>query len=274
MIKFACFFCLIGLGPIPFTFANDQQTSLERGSYLVQKMLSCTHCHGEDLGGAEGITIGGFISNAPNITNDADSGLGSWSDNEIISSIRNGIRPDGTNIGAPMPIDIYRNLADSDLRAIVAYLRSIPQVQRTVKATQTTIKTRKAHDQKVEHVIGPDFDDPISRGQYIYNLTYCTHCHNPRGKMSHLVGAGGTPFKQEDGAVIYSSNLTPSGNLPNYTDNELAKLIRTGQRPDGSMVLPPMPAGLYTKLSDQDINDLILFLRNLTAAETPSQTAN
>ena len=51
---------------------------------------------------------------------DDETGIGTWSDEEIIRGIRDGLRPDGTLIGPPMPSTLYRNISDNDMRAIVA----------------------------------------------------------------------------------------------------------------------------------------------------------
>ena len=69
-----------------------------------------------------------FIANAPNITQDKVTGIGSWTDAQIIAAIREGRRPDGSIIGPPMPIGLYRGLSDTDVNAIVAYLRTVKPV--------------------------------------------------------------------------------------------------------------------------------------------------
>jgi hypothetical protein len=62
----------------------------------------------------------------PNITQDIETGIGGWSDQEIIAAIREGRRPDGSIIGPPMPINLYRAMSDGDVEALVAYLRAVP----------------------------------------------------------------------------------------------------------------------------------------------------
>ena len=66
------------------------------------------------------------------ITNDAETGVGKWTDAQLIRAIREGIRPDGTVIGPPMPIGFYRGMADADVKAIVAWMRAQPAVQNKV----------------------------------------------------------------------------------------------------------------------------------------------
>ena len=113
--------CWMGIGSA--TMGADDAL-LERGTYLVEGISACGNCHtprdkatGENLegmayAGSFVITEPGFDAFAPNITMDVATGIGSWSDEEIIVAIRDGLRPDGTLIGPPMPSPFYRTMSD------------------------------------------------------------------------------------------------------------------------------------------------------------------
>ncbi|MGB1388885.1 MAG: c-type cytochrome, partial [Paracoccaceae bacterium] len=113
------------------------ETLVERGEYLVQGIAGCGNCHTpmgpngpvweQDLGGRLVEKIDAFTAIAPNIT--PGGRVASWSDAELARAIREGIRPDGSLIGPPMPYAMYRGLSDRDLSAIVAYLRTVPAVE-------------------------------------------------------------------------------------------------------------------------------------------------
>jgi len=109
---------------------------LDRGRYLMEGIVACGNCHTPK--GPDGAPLhdkelsGGFAIDAPifhavasNITPDKATGIGNWTDAEIIDAIRNGKRPDGSIIGPPMPIAFYRGMSDSDVKAIVAYLQTL-----------------------------------------------------------------------------------------------------------------------------------------------------
>jgi len=129
------------------TLAVRAETPLERGTYLMQSIVACGNCHTPKDGDGKPIAdrelAGGFVIDAPvfhsvspNITPDKETGIGNWTDDQIVDAIRNGKRPDGTIIGPPMPIAYYRNLSDSDVRAIVAYLRTVKPIKnKTEKST-------------------------------------------------------------------------------------------------------------------------------------------
>lgn len=103
------------------------ETDLERGRYLMNGVVACGNCHTpqtpdgpnnalELAGGFPIVMPGVFTAYAPNITPDVETGLGGWSDEDIIRAIREGVRPDGSIIGPPMPIEVYRGLSDRDAR--------------------------------------------------------------------------------------------------------------------------------------------------------------
>ena len=114
---------------------------LERGKYLMEGVVACGNCHfargdkGQPL--FEKGLSGGMLFNEPpfkaeaaNITPDRDTGIGKWTDARLTKTIREGVRPDKTVIGPPMPNEFYRYLSDADLAAIIAYLRALPQHSR------------------------------------------------------------------------------------------------------------------------------------------------
>jgi mono/diheme cytochrome c family protein len=122
---------------------------LQRGAYLVNTMAACGRCHtprdahgnpiaAMDLAGGfefdDGV-IGHVVG--PNITPGRETGIGKWSEGQIIVALRYATRPDGTLIGAPMPIAAYRDISDSDLTAIAKYLRSLRPIRHPVGRTHT-----------------------------------------------------------------------------------------------------------------------------------------
>lgn len=118
---------------------------IARGRYLTT-IMGCNDCHtpgtfygapdmGRKLSGSELGWQGPWgVSYARNLTPDKATGLGSWTDEQIITAIRQGRRPDGTPILPPMPWPDFAAMTDDDVKAIVAYLRSVPAVHHAVPA--------------------------------------------------------------------------------------------------------------------------------------------
>ena len=121
-----------------FATTAAAQTPLERGTYLMRGIVACGNCHtqntpqgpmpGMELAGGTKFEEGFGIAYASNITPDPETGIGKWTDAQIITAIREGKRPDGSIIGPPMPSSLYRDVSDDDVKAIVAYLRTVKPV--------------------------------------------------------------------------------------------------------------------------------------------------
>ena len=126
------------------------ETPLERGTYLMKSVVDCGNCHstrGPDGRFVEGMELAGglvindevFTAHVPNITPDEETGIGAWTDEQIILAIRDGKRPDGSLIGPPMPFSQYRGMSDNDVKAVVAYMRSVPPVKNVVPKSEYRI---------------------------------------------------------------------------------------------------------------------------------------
>jgi hypothetical protein len=85
-----------------------------------------------ELAGATDFSEKTVTAYAPNTTPDKATGIGHWTDAQIIASIREGRRSDGSIIGPPMPIGRYRGLSDREVQTIAACLRSLPAVDHKV----------------------------------------------------------------------------------------------------------------------------------------------
>ena len=133
---------LAAIGSPPAGAADSKL--VERGKYLVT-IGSCTDCHTpghflgkpdlkRQLGGSEvGFEIPGVgVFYGPNLTPDAETGLGRWSEQDIVTAIRTGQRPDGRTLAPIMPWANLAALTDSDAAAIAAYLKSLPPVKNKV----------------------------------------------------------------------------------------------------------------------------------------------
>lgn len=253
------------------------ETPLERGTYLMQSLVACGNCHtpkgpqgdipGMELAGMAPIDVREqYTANAPNITQDKETGIGAWSDEEIIAAIREGKRPDGSIIGPPMPIGLYSRMSDSDVKAIVAYLRTVKPVKNAVPKSEYKIPLPPSYGPPVANVADVPKDDKVAYGAYLAGpIAHCIECHSPmsdRGPdIEHRLGAGGLDFNGPWG-VSHSANITPTG-IADKADAEVKVMIRRGVRPDGSHMMPPMPYPYYARMSDEDLDAIVTYLRSL-----------
>jgi len=253
-------------------------TPLERGTYLVQGLAACGNCH--DTRGPDGQPVPGmemagmahffdlpeFNISTPNITPDPETGIGNWTDEQIITAIREGRRPDGRMLGPFMPFEVYRDLSDTDVQAIAAYLRSLPPVRNEVPRSEFHIPIPDSYGPPVGKVPDVPRDDPVAYGAYLAGpIAHCIVCHTPMGEMgpdfTNQLGAGGQQFPGPWGLSV-SRNITPTG-LRGWTDDEIKNMITEGMRPDGSGMMPPMGYPYYANTSEEDLDAIVAYLRSL-----------
>jgi mono/diheme cytochrome c family protein len=262
------------------TAANGfAETPLERGTYLMSSIVACGNCHtpkgpngkaieGKELAGGDPIDAPVFHAVPPNITPDKETGIGNWTDDQIINAIRNGKRPDGTTIGPPMPIAFYRDMSDTDVKAIVAYLRSVKPISNKLEKSTYKIPLPAAYGPPVTHVADVPRTNAVAYGKYLATgLGHCMDCHTPdvQGRPDFTrMGAGGNEFGAPNGGLIISANLTPGNpqGIAGWTNDQIKIALTTGMRPDRPLVRL-MAFDWYKNMSNADLNDLVAFLRSL-----------
>ncbi len=114
-----------------FEGAPPAEQTVTSGQALVQS-LACASCHGADLSGSES-PIGKLGAYAANLTPDPETGLGSWSDDDIARAVRTGVDDDDAALCETMPR--FGTLSDEQAAALVAYLRSLPPIAHDVPAS-------------------------------------------------------------------------------------------------------------------------------------------
>ncbi len=262
------------LGALPL--AAGAETPVERGEYLVQGPAGCGNCHtpmgpegfitDQDLGGRLVEENPMFTAYAPNIT--PGGRIADWSDADLARAIREGLRPDGTIIGPPMPFPMYRGLSDDDVGAIVAYLRTVPAVENEVPESVYNIPLPPAYGPPVESVAAIPRGVTVEYGAYLAGpVAHCMECHTPMGEQGPLLdtdlGRGGFEFHGPWGISVAANLTSHDDGLAEYSDEELATMITEGVHLDGTPMRPPMPYGYFAGMTDDDVAAIILYLRSL-----------
>ena len=272
------------VGVVLAPLARADETPLERGKYLMSSVVACGNCHtpkgpsgraiaDQELAGGNEFDAPVFHAVTPNITPDKETGIGNWTDEQIVNAIRNGKRPDGTTIGPPMAIPFYRGMSDTDVHAIVAYLRTVKPIGNKVEKSTYKMPLPVAYGPVVTKVPDVPRTDKVAYGKYLATgLGHCMECHTPqvngRADMTRM-GAGGNQYASPIGGIIMSANLTPGNpnGIAGWTDEQVKTAIRTGNRPDRPLVRL-MAFDWYKTMSDEDLDDLVAFLRTLTPVKT------
>jgi len=256
--------------------ANAQSDAVKRGDYLVNTIMTCGNCHtpkgppaaiaGRDFSGGLSWDEVPFKVTAPNITQDKDTGIGGWSDAEIRTLLRAGVRPNGVQIAEVMPTAFYGIVTEKDMDAIIAYLRTLKPVANKVadpiyKMLIPHARFPGAETPYTEAMMS----EPAKKGFYLATIGHCMECHTPMGprgrEWGDKMGAGGFKFPGPWGEST-SRNITPKV-LGAWTDAEIKTAITAGVSKDGSKLKPPMGFQYYDHMTGADLDAVVAYLRTV-----------
>ena len=186
-----------------------------------------------------------------------------------------GVRPNGAKLAFVMPYPLYKALTPRDLDAVVAYMRSVAPINAQVapplyKSEQIAYTYPGAEQPMTER----DLRDPVKRGLYLANLGHCMQCHAERHNdiPNYRTGAGkgGRVFKTPMGMAT-ASNITShrTKGLGAWSDAEIKRALTEGVSRDGRPLAITMAtyAQYYKRLTDEDLNALVAWLRTLPPLE-------
>ncbi len=257
---------------------------IERGKYLAA-LGGCASCHtpmgpdGPDFsksgGGGMKVTEkfpgGEFTWIGANITSH-DNGIGTWTDEQVMIAIREGVRPDGRKLLPIMPYPLYNSLTDDDTRALVAFLRTLPPVDSKIEQVDNKLPP-EAYPPVGKPPNTPIPDDTAGKGAYYAAIMHCVMCHTPmtdQGPDMSKAFAGGFPMElpPEFGTgVLYSSNITsdPATGIGKWTEAQIIDAVRKATRPDGKPILGPMMFYVpsWSQMTDDDAMALATFIKAL-----------
>lgn len=226
---------------------TDQKEGVARGQYIFAVAGGCA-CHSEPKGthnaGARAFPIPLGTVYSTNLTSDKETGLGGWTDQQIIDAITKGLRKDGSRILPVMPYGAYSGMAQEDLRALVAYLRTLKPVKKPTPDLKAPPLTRSLGTAAWLKAFGTFHNSPptapksgIERGKYLTDhVAICGDCHTPRNsigvpnKTLNLAGAS-----KDIGPLGESvPNITPDKEtgIGDWSRDEIAELLLKGVKPD------------------------------------------
>ncbi|HET7543841.1 MAG TPA: c-type cytochrome [Polyangiaceae bacterium] len=269
--------------------ASVDPAVVERGRYLVEGPAHCADCHGArpaaglppentaPLSGGYEFKLPPGVFRVPNITSDAETGIGRYSDRDLARILRYGVRPDGT---AVLPFMPFAELADDDLTAVISYLRATQPVHHEVPAHEVNLLGNVVRAWLLTPVgpkNAPEKHAPrgavAENGRYLaHHVANCVSCHTRMDmrtgeRVGPLFGGGGEhPALDGSKKTYLSPNLTPDprwGWMEGWDESAFAARLRSGVGREGS----PMPWRALKELSEEDARAIFLYLRSLPKAE-------
>lgn len=258
--------------PLPtheFTAPSDSQ-SIARGEHFVRAIGKCGDCHGQDFGGAVGIDDPaiGYVW-VPNLTSGRGGIPSATSAATWERAIRHGLGPDGRRL-VMMPSNEFQFISDEDLGTVIAYLKSVPPVDRDRLPRKLGPVARalyaagefplfpNAYVTHAEEVVPSVAADTTARyGKYLADIG-CSGCHGV------TYGGGKIPGTPPDWPP--PANLTPTG-IGHYTYEGFRNALLTGNRPDGSAINPFMPFNATKLMTEVEMQAVWNYLRTLPPRE-------
>ena len=261
---------------------GDTVGLVARGEYIVRNVAVCGQCHAEEpRRNRDGPLSGGMefsnrrigTARASNLTPDSATGLGAWSDAEIVRALRNGQSKDGRLLIPVMPYEWFHGMSDRDALAVARYLHGLPPVRNEVRQSPNFWfrlgKLLFLGPKPPISTAAPPQGATVEYGAYVsQHVALCADCHTPRS------GIRAAPDRQRlfagmtdppGGFPANPSNLTPDSatGIGEWSEEQFLRTLRTGVNPQGDSLHPFMPWREVRRMSDGDLRAIYRFLRSV-----------
>ncbi|HXV79015.1 MAG TPA: cytochrome C [Candidatus Binatia bacterium] len=278
--------CLLLFGALllfsVWAHAQTDKNLIAKGQYIFAVAGGCA-CHSDPKdtphagGRAFPIPLGTVYST--NITPDKETGLGAWTDQQIHDAMVAGVSRDGSKILPVMPFEVYSGMAEEDLKAMIAYLRTLKPVKKATPPLKTWVPfIRSVVTPGYLKIFGRFSNSPavapksgIERGRYLADhVSLCGDGHTPRNfigvpqRSLYLAGSSAeTGFLGED-----VPNITPDKEtgIGDWRREDIAYLLRTGTKPDLDNVQGLMAEVIehgYKNMTEEDALAIADYLKSI-----------
>jgi mono/diheme cytochrome c family protein len=294
------FWILVGPGPLAFARGEkvavadyragnptgapaslSNASLVERGEYLA-RAADCKVCHsvpgGKEFAGGLGINLPFGTLYSTNITADAETGIGKYSDQDFLNALHRGRRRDGARLYPAMPYTSYTYITDADGLAIKAYLFSLVPVRVAAPANTLMFPFNQrwamgfwsamfSEDARFE----PDTARSAewNRGAYLAEaLAHCGECHTPRNLAFALDNR-----KKFAGALTagwHAFNITSdtAAGVGAWSDEDLSAYLSTGHAKGHGTASGPMGEVVdqsTSQFAPEDVRAVVAYLRSVPA---------
>jgi len=256
--------------PVDNIVIPSDEESIAAGEHWVK--AECIGCHGDDLSGGVFLEAPFAIIDSKNLTPGLGGSGSEFTDQDWVRAIRHGINPEGLSL-IVMPAQSFWYFSDKDLGNIIAYLKTLPPVDKVTREPSFNPlgKAMLAAGvfgnsitvaETIDHETRPG-TPPVAvtseYGLYLVNVSSCKNCHGP-----DLSGG-----KSAEPTAKNAPNLTPGGELIAWEAADFINTLRTGITPFGQKLDPrQMPWEHYKNFSDNELTAIFRFLESLPKLET------
>jgi mono/diheme cytochrome c family protein len=242
--------------------------SVERGRHLATTIGQCVDCHGANLAGRVFLDSPGVARlSSANLTSGAGGVGGTFTDVDWVRALRHGVGPNGKPL-LVMPAQNFTALSAEDLGAVIAYVKSVPPVNRVPESSSVQLLGRvlflagqidalsaESIDHSAKAPAAPPPGATAEYGRYLVRVGGCSDCHG-----ANLAG-GPIPGTPPD--TPPAANITPGGEISAWSDADFVKTLRTGVNPAGHPLNTFMPWKYLGQLSDTELRAIYLYLKTV-----------
>jgi len=244
---------------------SADEESVARGEHLARTIAHCGYCHGDNFEGGylinnpgkEGIVV------APNLTSGKGGIGGTFTDEDWVRAIYHGVNDEGRSV-IIMPSLFFNNMSEDDLVSVVAYMKTLPPVDNELPETKPGLMlyaligagpiakemSARVVDHEAPFATAPAEGETAEYGEYLISIGQCRACHG-----ENLAGG------QVSRSSPLAPNLTPGGNLANFTDEVFINFVRLRQSED-------MPFKYFANLTDDELSAIWMYLQSQPALAT------
>ncbi|CFR10826.1 putative cytochrome C [Yersinia frederiksenii] len=279
---------LLALGCAASGHASADANLIARGEYLT-KAADCVACHttkdGKPFAGGLAFKTPMGTLYSPNITPDKETGIGRWSDEEFLRALHEGKGKNGENLYPAFPYTSYTLLQDDDVKAIKAYLFSLPAVHQPNRENDMPFPFNQRWGLWFWNLVnfdGQRFEPDSSKdaqwnqgAYFVEALGHCGECHTPRNITMGMKDSKAYAGTEIDGWTAFNITSDPHAGIGGWSQEQMVQYLRSGHVDGKAQAAGPMAEVIENStrhLTDSDLNAMAVYLRSLKPLNPDDET--
>lgn len=279
---------LLALGCAASGYASAEANLIARGEYLT-KAADCVACHttkdGKPFAGGLAFKTPMGTLYSPNITPDKATGIGSWTDEEFLRALHEGKGKNGENLYPAFPYTSYTLLKDDDVKAIKAYLFSLPAVHQPNRENDMPFPFNQRWGLWFWNLVnfdGQRFEPDSSKdaqwnqgAYFVEALGHCGECHTPRNITMGMKDSKAYAGTEIDGWTAFNITSDPHAGIGGWSQEQIVQYLRSGHVDGKAQAAGPMAEVIENStrhLTDSDLNAMAVYLRTLKPLNPDDET--
>ena len=256
--------------PVETIAIPTDEASIARGEHIATTRM-CKDCHTENFSGQSDSVPGLITLSIPNLTPGAGGVGATNTDEDWVRAIRHGVGYDGRGL-VLMPSRIWYYLSDDDLADLIAYLKSLPPVDKELPKAElgplgfvmltlgqlppeATVPDVTVIDHDGPRPVAPPPGVTVEYGQYLASTCALCHGSNFNGQTIRI------------DAEYLAPNLTMGGEMLAWSEEDFMRTLRTGVTPSGHQLKDVMPWKYFGQMTDDELKAVWMYLQSLPALE-------